>query len=321
MRPRTHTSAALAQLRGWVTLLSGIICICALTQALVFAFANYTTVRTTELKPDARQRSLEVVNTDPQSSQLAGLRERVSSGAESGAKSDTTPNPNTARTPADLMMSRASAIAAGVGSLSCFALCALTLLGVIVGAGASVPGIEKCVTAGVWSIALSLMCVPWADALPSLRIPGMFANYTLMTAAIDGVPGAMVSAAGMYVQWLAMPLVAAIVSVGVCVWFRTGVDRGVIISAPSQLDRAIEREAAELSKQGVASGVSRSVGALNQAIGDVPASGRPASGPSLEQAIDLAAGTAHTLTSDISPSLTASGGGRGVADSGYKRLI
>lgn len=321
MRPQAHSSAAIVQLRGWVMFAAAIVCLCGLTQALVFTFANYTTVRQSEIKPAASSKSLRVVAPDPSNS-LAELRDRNNSASAATLTHGTEPvDPNQARSPADAMMARASAIASGVGTLACFALCLLTLLGVVVGAGANVPGVEKCVTAGVWSIGLALLCLPWADALPSLRIPGMFASYAVMTAAIDASPSAMVAGLGMYVQWLAMPIVASVVAVGICIWFRVGVERGVIITAPSELERAIEREAAELSKQGVSNGVARSVGALNRAVGELPATGRPQSGSSLESAIESAASVAGSIAEEISPSLRASGNGRAVADSGYKRLI
>jgi hypothetical protein len=324
MRTTPHVSSALAQLRGWVTVVATVVCLCGLVQAGVFAFANYTNVRQEEIKQArASKGPPRVVGAVPVESvpaDVAELRERVASGSET-AKAATVPDPNQGKSAADALMSRTSAIACGVGTLACFGLCVLTLLGVVVAGGANVVGVEKTVTAGVWSVVLAMLCVPWADALPSLRVPGIFASYAVMTAAIDGGGSAMVSGMAMYVQWLGMPIGAALVAVGVCVWFRAGVERGVIVTAPSQLDRAIEREAAELSKQGVSKGVTRSVGALNQAIGEIPATGRPAAGGGLEQAIENAAGTAGAIAKDVAPSLLASGGGRGVADSGYKRLI
>ena len=328
MRSTPHVSSALAQLRGWVTIFATIVCLCGLAQAGVFAFANYTNVRHEAIKQSreskAPPRVVGAVPTESLPANPAELRDRVASGAEE-PKAAPAIDPNQGKSAADMIMARTSAIACGVGTLACFGLCVLTLLGVVVAGGANIVGVERTVTAGVWSVVLAMLCVPWADALPSLRIPGIFASYAIMTSAIDGGGSAMISGLAMYVQWLGMPIGAAVVGVGVCVWFRAGVERGVIVTAPSQLDRAIEREAAELSKQGVSKGVARSVGALNQAIGDIPASGRATAGApaggGLEQAIDRAAGTAGGIAKDIAPSLLASGGGRGVADSGYKRLI
>lgn len=324
MRNRPHVSSALSQLRGWVTIVASIVCLCGLVQATVFAFANFTSVRHEEIRQVKSSKAPpRVVGAVPQETGPANpteLREKVAAASDAPAAS-ATPDPNLGKSAADALMDRASAVACGIGTLACFGLCVLTLLGVVVAGGANVVGVEKTVTAGVWSVVLAMLCLPWADALPSLRVPGIFASYQVMSAAIDGGGTAMVSGAATYVQWLVMPIGAAFVALGVCVWFRAGVERGVIVTSPSQLDRAIEREAAELAKQGVSTGVTRSVGALNQAIGDIPASGRPSTGAGLEQAIENAAGAANSITKDIAPSLLASGGGRGVADSGYKRLI
>lgn len=326
MRPRPHVSPALVQLRGWITLTAAVICLCGLTQATVFMFANYTSIRQAEVKPEKPAKGpLRVVHagvSDQPQADPTAPRDRAPTGVAHDEALSESPE-STPRSTADQLMSRASAIACGVGTLACCTLCVLTLLGVVVAGGACVPGVERAVTAGVWSVFLALLCMPWADALPSLRIPGIFASYSAMTAALSGTTTVIAGGMGAHVQWVLMPIVAAVVGVGVCVWFRVGVERGIIITAPSELDRAIEREAAELSKQGVTSGVTRSVGALNQAIGEVPASGRPVQAQpiNLEHAIENAAGAAAGIVKDASTSLRASGAGRSVADPGYKRLI
>lgn len=358
MRPKPHVSTALMQLRGWVTLVAIVIVGCAFAQALTFMFANYTSVRTEDIRAERDPKApLRVVaqqrpaapphagDSTPDAggatSADAGPAVGLDAAHEPSAPTDPrlrapsvrasreAPDLSVGRSSWDVVMGRTSALASGIGTLACFVLCALTLLGIVVAGGGAVPGVERVVTAGVWSIVLALLCVPWVDALPSLRVPGIFASYQVMTTLIDGgtSAGATMGLFGLHFQWVAMPLVAALVAVGVCMWFRGGVERGIIITAPSELEKAIEREVTELARSGVTSGVTRTVGALNRAVGEIPATGRPAapaaSEPAgLEGAIEQAAATAGGLSREISPSLmNARGNGRGVADAGYKRLI
>ena len=41
-------------------------------------------------------------------------------------------------------------------------------------------------------------------------------------------------------QWIIAPLTAMFTAMGVGLWFRAGVERGIIVTSPSQLDRAVE---------------------------------------------------------------------------------
>lgn len=300
------------------------ICVCAFTQVGVFAFSNYTEVRTTELRPDRTENGLKVVGSDP-SGPAVGLTD-VTALREVGARTSESAKPvdvNKGKSATNSVMHRASDLACAVGTLACLVLCGLMFMSVAVAGGGSVPGVERVVPAGVWSVVLGLLCMPWGSLMPSLRVPGVFGSYEILSAALDRVPGAagMFGSLGMYGQWLAMPIVAAVVTVAIVVWFRAGVERGIIITAPSQLERAIEREASMMSKQGVSGGVTRTIGALNRAIGEQEAGG-------LESAIDTAAASARSIATEAAPSIGTGTGvnadrgmGRSVADRGFKRLI
>jgi hypothetical protein len=58
----------------------------------------------------------------------------------------------------------------------------------------------------------------------------------------------------------------------ICIWFRAGVERGVIVTTISELDEALEREMLEIRRRGVGNNGPRAVGALNRALGDTPSS-------------------------------------------------
>jgi hypothetical protein len=315
MHEAPHVSPALRQLRGWVTIAAMLVIIAGGMQAVLFGIASTTSIRFTDQPVPAQPRApLRVVGEgkpadapgashgDAALSRTADARERA--GAPSVIKTDQT---RRVLSVYNTIMHRLSSIASGAGSVACIVLCVLTLLGIVVAGGANVPGVERTVTAGVWSLVLAILCVPWADVLPSLSIPGVFVSYSLMTQVIDQGSAAPIAlgSLGALAQWVGMPLVAAFIACGVCVWFRAGVERGVIITAPSQLDEAVEREVAAIGKRGAGLAAPKALGALQRAIGHAPAAPPP------------------PTSSDCDHDLAAFAGrrGRSVVDPSFKRLI
>ena len=332
MHARPHVSAAIKQLRGWVTLASIVVVLCGLTQSFVFAFVQYTDMRYAEVRTVKPDRPLRVVVVGGPSvangvaaaasvdhEVVAGVR-----GLNEGAKT----NVSVVRTKTawDGILARSSGLACSIGTLSVIGLCVLSRLGVVIAGGGAVPGVERVVTAGVWSMVMAFLVLPWADIMPSMGIPGVFAGYETMTANVEAheaAGGAILGSFGALMQWVGLPLVNAVAAVGVCLWFRAGVERGVIITSVSQLDRAVEREASALAREGGVAAGPRAVGALNRAIGEMPSAvGTRAQAASLEDALDEAAAAAGELTGEATGAAEMQGRrGRSAADRAFKRLI
>jgi hypothetical protein len=316
---------------------------------LVFGFAAYTSVRWDDVKASGEQ-SFKVVGADvnsvvkPPASMdptaklegpakdehaAVGIRGAVATIAQS-AKS--TVETNHVQSPADVWMKRGSGFASGMGILAAACLAALTMMGVAVAGGGCVPGVERATTAAVWSIILGLLCLPWERLLPGLGVPGVFASYADMTGAIDGklIGGTSAGPIAMLMQWVVAPGVAMFASLGVALWFRAGVERGVIVMSPSELDRAVVREAEMIQKRGVATSAPKAVGALNQAMGGMGmAAAVAAEGPRGAPAGTLSA-VERSLEASGMSNASASGGGKvarafvsggGVADEDFKRPI
>jgi hypothetical protein len=207
-----------------------------------------------------------------------------------------------------------------VGGLAALALLFLTTLGAVVAGGGGVPGVERVVTATVWSMVLAAIALPFRDILPSLPLPGVFVNYETMTQRSGLWSSTGTGAMGTLAQWVVAPLLAAGAATMIAVWFRAGVSRGVIITSMSELDELAEREMAMINKAGVRNAVGKSVGALNRALGETTAvQPHPA-----EDAVDEAAEIASSLARESGPRLNAAGklvGGRSTVDSSFKRLI
>lgn len=329
MPPKPHVSSAVRQLRLWVTLAASLVVIAGLVQALTFGFVHYTDVRTTEITPAPPSDLTVIGGTAP----LQGpgkvmeipdgnARAAVGGIRSSAAASSAAVDVNTVRTGWDKVLQRASALACGIGGLAALALMLLTMMGVAVAGGGAIPGVERVVTAAVWSIVLAGLALPLGDILPSLPVVGVFVGYESMTAqsALWNTDGS--GAMGTLAQWVVAPMVASAAAFMIALWFRTGVARGIIITSVSELDELAEREMAQIRKRGVTTAIGKNVGALNRALGenDLPAQPHPA-----EDAVDQATEIASSLARDSGgPRLNAAGklvGGRSTVDSGYKRLI
>jgi hypothetical protein len=342
-----HISAAVKHTRGWVTLLSIIVATCCLSQMLIYGFVRFTEIRFTEVSTPTPygERSLQVVvpteaGPAEASEAVGGVRSKaIAQGREVG--------PTRIQSGADSAMARISVFATSAGALCCVLLAMMTALGTVIAGGGNVPGVERTVTATTWAVLLGLLCLPWSNVFPGLRIPGVFSDYSRLCAVADKIPGS-VSPTVAFFQWILMPLAAATVSMVVLGMFRSGVERGVIVTSVNQFDAAIEREMSELAKRGVvAAGTMRSLGAMNRAVGMAnaggpgavagqPSSPMPAVMPvpgmatspgvrpgyqavGVEAALDQAANMAASLVREAQPSSAT--GGRSVVDGNYRRLI
>lgn len=271
-----HVSAAIRQLRSWVTLAALALALCCAVQMLVYGFAAYTDSRFIELREVKSDKPLRVVGAEaPVAAPAEGEPTALAAAPSGGVRGQLMDKPaaaveiNRVSAAADLWMRRASDSATSAGVIAALTLAILTMLGMIVAGGACVPGVERATTAAVWSVVLGLLCLPWGRIMPGLGVPGIFASYAELTGAIDArmIGGTTAGALAMGMQWVGAPLVAMFTGIGVCFWFRAGVEQGVIVTSASELDRAVEREVEMIQRRGVAATAPKAVGALNQAFG------------------------------------------------------
>lgn len=326
-----HVSDAVRQLRMWVTIAATLLGVCCGVQMLTYAFAAYTDSRFEEVRTVKADKPLRVVVASApepapahdESGVVGGVR---TTQVENGKAAAETTRVHSAT---DAVLKRSSDIACGVGVISAVMLAILTILGVAVAGGASIPGVERVTTACVWSLVLALLCLPWQRVMPGLGVPGIFAAYADMTTTIDtkAIGSSTFGSLALFMQWIAAPLAAMFTAMGVGLWFRAGVERGIIVTSPSQLDRAVEREVELIQKRGVASSAPKSVGALHQAIGSTGESesshrgAPPGTLSAVERALNEAAAIATSAAHPEEPGITRRRIPRTVADADFKRPI
>lgn len=262
--PKPHVSPALAQLRSGVTLACLGVAVAVLIQLLVFGFVHFT-----DLRYEGRQ-------AQPSTQQPLSVVPGVAVGPRSPVAAPPSAAPP-APTPAvaeprtlsalDSVFRRSSDLAATLGLASTGVLWVLVFLGVVVAAGGQVPGVDKAVSAAVWSIVLAAACLPWGRMTESTPIPGVFTGYASLTAASEAASTGAGSLVGLLAAHLILPIAVFFIALLVLARFREGIAAGIIIRSVSELDEAIEREAEEIARRGVTISGPRTVGALNAAMG------------------------------------------------------
>ncbi len=258
MAARPHISPALQQLRGWVTIAACVVILAALCQVTAYAIVRNTDVRATHLEgspndtvvdPDRRtdtpgRKSLSITPSSPPPAAPAFTTPGSAAVAASSAPGSV--DANRIRSTTDANLEVACAFTSAVGLIASSVLCVCSLLGIVVAGGGNVPGIAYTVRAGVWSIVILGMALPWSGFAGPTLIPGVFAGYGTLVAAAEGRTGAAV-----FTSFVIMPVVLVALS-GCCLfWFRRGVEAGIILTSLSEVDEALEREMGAIRERGV----------------------------------------------------------------------
>lgn len=290
---KPHVSEALRRLRVVVTAAGAILVVALLMNLLVFAFVHYTDVRWTTQEPDqAAVRELRVVRSN-----TGSAKSLTGKGSSIGATVATTTEPAAhgalgagvapwrANAPVaqgvsaadvnrilnrnDLWLRATSDLARSLGTIAVIVLAIAMFQGVIVAGGASVPGVDRAVTAGSWAFVLAFICLPVGTILPGISFAGALPGYDWLTEASEAIRTGSPQAPGwgaFYGSALLAPVVSLVVAAVVMLRFSAGVEQGVIVTSVSELEEKLHREMSSI-KLG-AMNAPRSVGALNRAIGE-----------------------------------------------------
>lgn len=254
-----HCSPALVRLQRGTLLSAWVLALTLIVQTTVFGFVHFTQARFEGPVADA-------------STSASGAAPKVILSTTADAPA----NPETA-TPAapvlsrwDGVMRQFSDLACGIGLIAGAFFVLHVALGVVVSAGANLPGADRVVSAAAWAATIALVCAPWRDVFNSMPFAGVFCGYGQLTTMSDAshASGADFS---IVFNCAFLPAAALFATVWATLQYRLGVDAGVIVTHLSQIDEKIQREMSETATRGVGSNVGpRSAGSLHAAIGETP---------------------------------------------------
>lgn len=284
MEAKPHVSAALAHLRFNVAAVAVALCVAVSVQLMVFGFVHFTDARWEKAEPVERPQDLSVVASVAEASEEAQPDQSDPRNQTLGNQRKTKSLDEIQAEENALVLSKwhfvlhqFSDLAVTVGSTAAVALAILVCLGVVVAGGGSVPGVEKAVTSCTWALVLGLLSLPWKDVFSSMPFDGIFGGYEQMVQASEAVNDDSKGSLGLFVAHLGLPMAALITTMLVALRFWAGVSQGVIVTSVSELDQAIDREISAVRAHGPSSNIGpRSVGVLNQAVGERAAPPEPA---------------------------------------------
>lgn len=189
----------------------------------------------------------------------------------------------------DTLMSGAADTVGTLGRLAVLILLPIMALGVLLGASASVPGVEKTVSAFMWTLLVAVLILPLGGAFQLPWEGGALGSYGQMMTAVDQMEGrsAPVTAEGaaqaaqpsslvFYGRFLLLPATCIVGLAMVGLRFCTGVEAAVLQRESMKLDPALEREAANIKPSSLHSG-GRSASILSRTVTSSP-SASPSSG-------------------------------------------
>ncbi len=274
--PRPHISHALQHLRAGVYGAAGVLMVTLLIQLLCWTVIHFGATETQTLEPAAGAGQTAVVQAPTRADKDAAAESAVTQTAEPDpalAVADNAPSINEVPTGVGLVMHRLADTSQIIGIVASVALLVLMMQGVAVAGGGGVPGVEMVVTASTWALVLFALALPWSGVLPEVTFSGVLRSGQAMSDGARQYAAKDLSAAGYFGVRVLLPFLMMGGAFACALRFRAGVKRGIIVTHASMLDEQLE---AELRKRKVGEGMTpRSVGALNSAIGEAPATPPP----------------------------------------------
>ena len=265
-------SISLARLRRGVTLCCWILGLALTTQLLVFGTAAFLDVRYQVLE-DTSPGALIVSPSGSASSQ--GKPAVDSSGKAIDANHVLSKN--------DKVLERASTLAYGAGMLGLVLLIPLVALGAMLAAGSATPGVERTVSAFMWSLAIAAMTLPIGESLGLPWREGALVSYANMTSQVDLEMGGAERAWGsplFYCRFALLPLTCLVGVTLIGMGFSAGVYAGIMPKEDNRLDPMLERETSNITPGSLHGG--RAAVALRSA-NVMPSSNVPVAGSSSSQ--------------------------------------
>lgn len=264
-KPTPHLSDSLRHLRTTIVACAVVLGVCISLQTLTWAFVHFTDARWKEIEQVVEDMPTQVVNDVSVQTRAAAV---TPGGTTPKAIRTQTILINRVPSTQNGWFNSTVTLAATIGFLAAMLLAFKLHQAVVIAAGANVPGVEKIVTASSWAFIVALLAAPIGELVPAFPIRGVFASYESMIAMSDLVKSGTPAAPGFiayFGEYLIIPMLVLAATCFVVIHFLNGVDQGIIATSVSELDEKLAKEMSSVKAGGL---TSRTVGALNRAIGD-----------------------------------------------------
>jgi hypothetical protein len=242
--PQTvFTSIALTRLRRGVSLCCWVAAMSLLTQVMVFGVAAFMDVRHQVLEQQTTPATIVSAAEQARSQPLTSPEDSTDAEVAPAAAV----NPNVIMTKQDFIMGRLSSLALTCGSLAVVLLIPMIIVGVMLAASSATPGVERVVSAFMWSLAVAVLVLPLGTQFGLPWAYGGLVPYEYMTQNVDRqmVDGRWGDAT-FHARFSGLPLFCLIGVGFVGFRFSNGVAGGILPKEDIRLDPTLEKEAANI---------------------------------------------------------------------------
>ncbi len=258
--PTRHSALALAQLRNSVAACCWVVGVALLIQVMTWSLASFTDLRyqkiaATEQSGPPRVLSPEEVRRQAIQSSQNNSVTLDHSGAEV----------NRVFSKYNQYFMIQTDLASGLGILASVALLPLLGLGVVLAAGASVPGVERTVGSFVWAIVITMLVLPLGSFIEAMPFNGIFTSYDSMMLEVEHYRAGDGGGVIFFGKYLLLPVacMAGIASIGLR--FRSATFAGLMPREDYRLDPELEKEVANTRASSLVGG-GRTAGAFTATL-------------------------------------------------------
>lgn len=259
--PTRHSALALAQLRNSVAACCWVVGVALLIQVLTWSLSSFTDLRYRNIQATAESAAPRVLSPEEVRRQAIQSKQN---GPVTLDHDEVEVNRVFSRYDRYFMIQ--TDLASGLGILASVALLPLLGLGVVLAAGASVPGVDRTVGSFIWAIVIAMLVLPLGSFIEAMPFNGLFASYDSMMAEVERFRAGDGGGVVFFGKYLLLPVacMAGIAAVGLR--FRSATIAGLMPREDYRLDPELEKEVANTKASSLVGGGGRTAGAFTAAI-------------------------------------------------------
>lgn len=259
--PTRHSALALAQLRNSVAACCWVVGVALLIQIVTWSLSSFTDLRYQKIEATTAAAPPKVLSPEE-------VRRQAIHSSQDGpvALDRNATEVNRVFSRYDRYFMIQTDLASGLGILASVALLPLLALGVVLAAGASVPGVERTVSSFVWAIVVTMLVLPLGSFIEAMPFNGIFANYESMMREVEVFRAGDGGGVIFFGKYLLLPVacMAGIAAIGLR--FRSATFAGLMPREDFRLDPELEKEVANTKATSLVGGGGRTAGAFTATL-------------------------------------------------------